>query len=304
MAYSMTGFGRGEKVFDTRKYSIEIKSVNSRFCDISIRMPRMFNYLDTDIRRVITDRLNRGKIDVFVNFEDQGEAGQVVTVNAGLAKGYSEAAKAISAVTGREDDMSRFRIDIDIEFSCCCPVSDVLSVTQKEIDEEATAKELMEALNLAVDGMLEMRKREGDNLVNTILAKVSSLETIREEVVTRSPAVVEAYRQKLSARINEILTSDQREFYDDNRLAAEVAIFADKCAIDEEMARLSSHFSQARKILAEEETVGKKMDFLVQEINREINTTGSKANDIEITSRVLTMKNLVEEIREQIQNLV
>ncbi|MBR2821981.1 MAG: YicC family protein [Clostridiales bacterium] len=295
MAYSMTGFGRGEKVFDTRKYSIEIKSVNSRFCDISIRMPRIFNYLDTDIRRVITDRLNRGKIDVFVNFEDQGEAGQVVTVNAGLAKGYSEAAKAISAVTGREDDMGVERIAL---------FQDVLSVTQKEIDEEATAKELMEALNLAVDGMLEMRKREGDNLVNTILAKVSSLETIREEVVTRSPAVVEAYRQKLSARINEILTSDQREFYDDNRLAAEVAIFADKCAIDEEMARLSSHFSQARKILAEEETVGKKMDFLVQEINREINTTGSKANDIEITSRVLTMKNLVEEIREQIQNLV
>ena len=295
MAYSMTGFGRGEKVFDTRKYSIEIKSVNSRFCDISIRMPRMFNYLDTDIRRVITDRLIRGKIDVFVNFEDQGEAGQVVTVNAGLAKGYSEAAKAISAVTGREDDMGVERIAL---------FQDVLSVTQKEIDEEATAKELMEALNLAVDGMLEMRKREGDNLVNTILAKVSSLEAIREEVVTRSPAVVEAYRQKLSARINEILTSDQREFYDDNRLAAEVAIFADKCAIDEEMARLSSHFSQARKILAEEETVGKKMDFLVQEINREINTTGSKANDIEITSRVLTMKNLVEEIREQIQNLV
>ena len=295
MAYSMTGFGRGEKVFDTRKYSIEIKSVNSRFCDISIRMPRMFNYLDTDIRRVITDRLIRGKIDVFVNFEDQGEAGQVVTVNAGLARGYSEAAKAISAVTGREDDMGVERIAL---------FQDVLSITQKEIDEEATAKELMEALNLAIDGMLEMRKREGDNLVKTILTKVSSLETLRGEVVTRSPSVVEAYKQKLAARINEILTSEQREFYDDNRLAAEVAIFADKCAIDEEMARLSSHFSQARKILAEEETVGKKMDFLVQEINREINTTGSKANDIEITSRVLTMKNLVEEIREQIQNLV
>ncbi|MCR4767726.1 MAG: YicC family protein [Saccharofermentans sp.] len=295
MAYSMTGFGRGEKVFDTRKYSIEIKSVNSRFCDISIRMPRMFNYLDTDIRRVITDRLIRGKIDVFVNFEDQGEAGQVVTVNAGLARGYSEAAKAISAVTGREDDMGVERIAL---------FQDVLSVTQKEIDEEATAKELMEALNFAIDGMLEMRKREGDNLVKTILTKVSSLEILRGEVVTRSPSVVEAYKQKLAARINEILTSEQREFYDDNRLAAEVAIFADKCAIDEEMARLSSHFSQARKILAEEETVGKKMDFLVQEINREINTTGSKANDIEITSRVLTMKNLVEEIREQIQNLV
>ena len=275
MAYSMTGFGRGEKVFDTRKYSIEIKSVNSRFCDISIRMPRIFNYLDGDIRRVITDRLLRGKIDVFVNYEDQGEAGQTVTVNAGLAKEYSEAAKAIAALTGREDDFGVARL--------------------------AT---MQDVLNLAIDGMLAMRKREGENLVATILTKVQTLEGIREEVVTRSPEVVEAYRQKLAARINEILTSDQREFYDDNRLAAEVAIFADKCAIDEEMARLSSHFSQARKILAEDGSVGKKMDFLVQEINREVNTTGSKANDIEITSRVLTMKNLVEEIREQIQNLV
>jgi len=295
MAYSMTGFGRGEKVFDTRKYSIEIKSVNSRFCDISIRMPRMFNYLDGDIRRVITDRLLRGKIDVFINYEDQGEAGQTVTVNAGLAKEYSEAAKAIAALTGREDDFGVARI---------ATMQDVLSVTQNEINEDQASKELMETLNDAIDGMLAMRKREGENLVATILTKITSLEAIREEVVTRAPEVVEAYKQKLSSRINDILTSDQREFYDDNRLAAEVAIFADKCAIDEEMARLSSHFSQARKILADESTVGKKMDFLVQEINREINTTGSKANDIEITSRVLTMKNLVEEIREQIQNLV
>ena len=295
MAYSMTGFGRGEKVFDTRKYSIEIKSVNSRFFDISIIMPRMFNYLDGDIRRVITDRLLRGKIDVFINYEDQGEAGQTVTVNAGLAKEYSEAAKAIAALTGREDDFGVARL---------ATMQDVLSVTQNEINEDQASKELMETLNDAIDGMLAMRKREGENLVATILTKITSLEAIREEVVTRAPEVVEAYKQKLSARINDILTSDQREFYDDNRLAAEVAIFADKCAIDEEMARLSSHFSQARKILADESTVGKKMDFLVQEINREINTTGSKANDIEITSRVLTMKNLVEEIREQIQNLV
>ena len=295
MAYSMTGFGRGEKVFDTRKYSIEIKSVNSRFCDISIRMPRMFNYLDGDIRRSITDRLLRGKIDVFINYEDQGEAGQTVTVNAGLAKEYSEAAKAIAALTGREDDFGVARL---------ATMQDVLSVTQNEINEEQASAELMETLNIAIDGMLAMRKAEGANLVNSILSKIDSLEQIRAEVVKRSPEVVEAYKQKLSARINEILTSDQREFYDDNRLAAEVAIFADKCAIDEEMARLSSHFSQARKILGEEATVGKKMDFLVQEINREVNTTGSKANDIEITSKVLSMKNLVEEIREQIQNLV
>ena len=146
MAYSMTGFGRGEKIYDTRKYSIEIKSVNSRFCDISIRMPRMFNYLDTDVRRIITDRLLRGKIDVFINYEDQGESGQTVTVNTGLAKEYSEAAKAIAAVTGRTDDFGVERIAL---------MQDVLSVTAKEIDEEAASKELLETLNLAIAGMLE-----------------------------------------------------------------------------------------------------------------------------------------------------
>ena len=174
MAYSMTGFGRGEKIYDTRKYSIEIKSVNSRFCDISIRMPRIFNYVDSDVRRIITDRLLRDKIDVFINYEDQGESGQTVTVNAGLAKEYSEAAKAISAVTGRTDDFGVERIAL---------MQDVLSVTQNEIDEEAAAKELLETLNLAVDGMLQMRKREGENLVNSILTKISSLETIREGFV-------------------------------------------------------------------------------------------------------------------------
>ena len=283
MAYSMTGFGRGEKVFDTRKYSIELKSVNSRFCDISIRMPRMFNYLDGDIRRVITDRLLRGKIDVFINYEDQGEAGQTVTVNAGLAKEYSEAARAIAALTGREDDFGVARL---------ATMQDVLSVTQNELDEDTATKELLETLNLAIDGMLTMRKREGDNLVVSILGKVDALEALRGEVVTRSPEVVEAYKQRLSTRLNEILTSEQREFYDDNRLAAEVAIFADKCAIDEEMARLSSHFSQARKILAEDGSVGKKMDFLVQEISGR-----SNANVLRSTLNIWKMRLLKRELR-------
>ena len=295
MAYSMTGFGRGEKLYGTRKYSIELKSVNSRFCDISIRMPRMFNYMDTEVRRIITDRLLRGKIDVFINYEDQGESGQTVTVNTGLAKEYSEAAKAIAAVTERTDDFGVERIAL---------MQDVLSVTAKEIDEEAAAKELLETLNLAIDGMLAMRKREGENLVATILTKVDSLEKIRNDIFTHAPSVIETYREKLTARINEILSSDQRAFYDDNRLAAEVAVFADKCAIDEELTRLSSHIAQARKILSGDGAVGKQMDFLIQEINREVNTTGSKANDIEITNNVLLCKNIVEEMREQVQNLV
>ena len=295
MAYSMTGFGRGEKVFDTRKYSVELKSVNSRFCDINVRLPRLFNFAEVDVRRIITERLVRGKIDCYINYNDTENAGQTVTVNEGLAKAYSDAARQLSEVSGREDDFKATDL---------AGFQDVLSIEQKSIDEARAAEELTETLNVAIDGMLAMRKREGDNLCASILSKVDLLEKIRNDIFTHAPSVIETYREKLTARIDEILSSDQRAFYDDNRLAAEVAVFADKCAIDEELTRLSSHIAQARKILSGDGAVGKQMDFLIQEINREVNTTGSKANDIEITNNVLLCKNIVEEMREQVQNLV
>ena len=296
MAYSMTGFGRGEKVFDTRKYSVELKSVNSRFCDINVRLPRLFIFAEVDVRRIITERLVRGKIDCYINYNDTENAeGSEVIINEGLAKAYSDAAKQLSEVSGREDDFKATDL---------AGFQDVLSIEQKTIDEARTAEELTETLNAAIDGMLAMRKREGDNLCASILSKVDSLEKIRNDIFTHAPSVIETYREKLTARIDEILASDQRAFYDDNRLAAEVAVFADKCAIDEELTRLSSHIAQARKILSGDGAVGKQMDFLIQEINREVNTTGSKANDIEITNNVLLCKNIVEEMREQVQNLV
>lgn len=295
MAYSMTGFGRGEKVFDTRKYSVELKSVNSRFCDINIRLPRFFNFAEVDVRRVITEKLVRGKIDCYINYADTDGADQTVTVNTGLAKAYSDAAKELAMASGREDD---------IKVSGLAGFQDVLSVEQRTIDESVASVELMETLNLTIDGMLAMRKREGDALCANILSKVDNLEKIRGEIAEHAPSVIVSYREKLTARIDEILSNDQRAFYDDNRLAAEVAIFADKCAIDEELTRLVSHIAQARKILSGDGAVGKQMDFLIQEINREVNTTGSKANDIEITNNVLLCKNIVEEMREQVQNLV
>ena len=295
MAYSMTGFGRGEKVFDTRKYSVELKSVNSRFCDINIRLPRFFNFAEVDVRKVITERLVRGKIDCYINYSDNDGADQTVTVNEGLAKAYSDAARSLAESTGREDDL---------KVSQLADFQDVLSVEQRTIDEERALEEMMETLGLAIDGMLAMRKREGDALCANILSKVDSLEKIRNDILAHAPSVIVSYREKLTARIDEILTSDQRAFYDDNRLAAEVAVFADKCAIDEELTRLASHIAQARKILSGNGAVGKQMDFLIQEINREVNTTGSKANDIEITNNVLACKNIVEEMREQVQNLV
>ena len=295
MAYSMTGFGRGEKVFDTRKYSVELKSVNSRFCDINIRLPRFFNFAEVDVRRIITERLVRGKIDCYINYSDTDGADQAVTVNAGLAKAYSDAAKELAAACGRDDDLTVSKLT---------GFQDVVSVEQRTIDEARALAELTETLNLAIDGMLSMRKREGDNLCANILSKVDSLEKIRNEIAEHAPSVVVTYREKLSSRIDEILTSDPRAFYDDSRLAAEVAVFADKCAIDEELTRLTSHIAQARKILSGNGAVGKQMDFLIQEINREVNTTGSKANDIDITNNVLLCKNIVEEMREQVQNLV
>ena len=295
MPYSMTGFGRAEKIFATRKYSVELKSVNSRYCDLNIRMPRILNFADTAVRKQITDALIRGKVDVFINYQDTSSECETITINEGLAKAYSDAAANIAAITGREDDLGVSRL---------ASYPDVLQVSQTAVDEEVMGRELADTVAEALAGMNAMRKREGDALASNILTKISTLAGIRDEIEERSPAVIDGYRARLSARVDELLTSEQKEFYDEGRLASEVALFADKCAVDEELTRLKSHFAQADKILAGDGACGKQMDFLVQEINREVNTCGSKANDIEITNRVLAMKNTVEEIREQIQNLV
>ena len=291
----MTGFGRAEKIFATRKYSVELKSVNSRYCDLNIRMPRLFNFADASVRKQITDSLTRGKVDVFINYQDTASESETVTVNEGLVKAYSDAAASIAGITGRTDDLGVARL---------ASYPDVLQVSQTSVDEDMLGAELSETVAEALNAMKAMRKREGDALAENILTKIATLADIRDEIEERSPAVIDGYRTKLSARVDELLTSEQKEFYDESRLAAEVALFADKCAVDEELTRLKSHFAQAHKILAGDGACGKQMDFLVQEINREINTCGSKANDIEITNRVLQMKNTVEEIREQIQNLV
>ena len=295
MAYSMTGFGRAEKIFSTRRYTVELKSVNSRYCDINIRLPRLFNFAESGLRKQITDTLGRGKVDCYVTYEDQESASTEVAVNEGLAKAYSEAIIKLCEVTGRQDDLTATRLS---------SYQDVLIIRQASVDEETLGKEISEVMAEALNGMLQVRKAEGEALCKDLLSKVEYLEGIRNEIATRAPSVIEDYKVRLSDRIDEILDSEKRAFYDDARLAAEVAVFADKAAIDEELARLISHFSQARSILTSEGGIGKKMDFLVQEINREVNTIGSKANDLEITNRVLLMKNEIEKIREQIQNLV
>ena len=226
MPYSMTGFGRAEKIFATRKYSVELKSVNSRYCDLNIRMPRLFNFADASVRKQITDSLTRGKVDVFINYQDTASESETVTVNEGLVKAYSDAAASIAGITGRTDDLGVARL---------ASYPDVLQVSQTSVDEDMLGAELSETVAEALNAMKAMRKREGDALAENILTKIATLADIRDEIEERSPAVIDGYRTKLSARVDELLTSEQKEFYDESRLAAEVALFADKCAVDEEL---------------------------------------------------------------------
>jgi len=295
MAYSMTGFGRAERIFGNRRYTVELKSVNSRFCDISVRMPKIFNFADAAIRKTVQETLVRGKVDIYITFEDTAAGSTEVVLNDGLVAAYSDALARIAESTGRQDGTTAARLAM---------LPDVLITRQKEVDEDQLGNELDETLKAALDGMQEMRAVEGANLVSDIIDKVNELEKIHSEITERAPQVVVEYRKRLADRIDELLADNNKAFYDEARLTAEVAVFADKCAIDEEIKRLTSHFAQAKRILAVDVTVGKKMDFLIQEINRETNTIGSKANDLEITNRVMLMKNIIEAMREQIQNLV
>lgn len=294
MAFSMTGYGRAEATYVTRRYLVEIKSVNNRFCDISVRMPRGYSVLENKIREKITERLIRGKIDVFVTIEDVGDGNSTVELNTGLAKAFSDAVKQVAELTGRVDSSDAYQI-------ARCP--DVLVARANSLTPEEAGAELLPVLDLAIDDILKMRKVEGEKLVNDLLEKVKSFESMHAAVKLRAPLVPEEYRERLMARIQDLLDDKANLVYDETRREAEVAVFADKCAIDEELTRLSSHMNQLRETLSGNGSIGKRLDFILQEMNREVNTIGSKANDITITNYVLDMKTELEKIREQIQNL-
>lgn len=295
MAISMTGYGRAEAVYATRRYLVEIKSVNNRFCDISVRMPRGYISLENKIREKISDRLLRGKIDVFVTIEDVGDGNQTVELNEGLAKAYSEAIKKISDLTGRTDDSDAYQI---------ARFPDVLVARATNLTPEEAGAELLPVLDAAIEDMIRMREIEGEKLATDLQDKVDAFERFHAAILARAPLVPKEYRERLMARIAELLDDKANLVYDEARREAEVAVFADKCAIDEELTRLSSHMAQLRETLAAKGSIGKRLDFILQEMNREVNTIGSKANDLTITNYVLDMKTELEKIREQIQNLV
>ncbi len=292
MVRSMTGFGRGTFSENGKEFTVEIKSVNHRYVDFYIRMPRQISFFEDRIREVVSKSVSRGKVDIFVSFEDRSEDSKVVTLDEALAGAYIQAANKIK---------EKYNIQDEISLSLITRFPDVLRVEKHEADEDELWSILSKAIEAAVNSLVSMREREGSELRNSILQKALYMQEIIAEISKRSPEVVLEYKQKLENRINDLLG---QQTIDENRLAMEVAIFADKCSIDEELVRLGSHMLQLSDILKiKNQPVGRKLDFLVQEINREINTIGSKSNDINITKFVLELKSETEKIREQIQNI-
>jgi len=291
MALSMTGFGRGEASSVNRKFVVEVRSVNHRYCDISIKMPRAFAVLEERLRELITQKINRGKVDVFVNYDEYGERECVVKTDAGLAEAYINAAAALK---------SRFGLRDEISLSALMRLPGIFQTADAPVDENEIWKLLNEAAAGALDSLLAMRAREGDKLIRDISLKLSTISGLLERVEERAPSVITEYRDRLNARLRELLGQNAP---DENRVAAEIALYADKCSIDEEIIRFKSHIRQAERCCALDEPIGRKFDFILQEINREVNTIGSKANDLTIGETVVEMKAETEKIREQIQNL-
>jgi uncharacterized protein (TIGR00255 family) len=291
MIKSMTGYGRGEISQDGREFLVEIKAVNHRYSDIFVKMPRQVGFLEDRVRELVGRTISRGKIDVFVTYYNYSEEARHVTFDEALAKTY------ISAVESLRD---KYGLKDDITVSLISKYPDVLRVEQEEEDEECLWSLLKVAVENALASLIRMRETEGEGLKNVLLERTDYIEEIVGKITERAPEVPAEYKMKLTARIAELL--DQQPV-DENRLAAEVAIFADRCSIDEELVRLKSHICQVREALQMDKPVGRKLDFLVQEMNREINTIGSKANDLTITKHVVELKSEIEKVREQIQNI-
>lgn len=291
MVKSMTGYGRSQTVFGNKTLTVELKSVNNRFFDCSVRCPKMYMYLEEPIKSDIkASGVSRGKIDVFVGIEYA--AGDIsISLNETAAAMYVKSITELSEKLELKNDISAMRI---------ATLPDVFSVAKIEEDRDELLAQVRSVLSQALSSYNAMREAEGSRLAADILEKGEIIGGMKDSVSARMPGIVADYRSKLTARMTEVLGESG---VTEQRILAEAAIFADRTATDEETVRLTSHLSQLREIINSGGAVGRKLDFLVQEINREINTIGSKANDLEVTGLVLSMKAELEKIREQIQNL-
>lgn len=290
MIKSMTGFGRYEYQTGSKKFTVELKGVNHRYLDVNIRMPKKFNFFETAIRTLLKQYALRGKVDIFITYEDNSESQAALKYNETLAAEYMRYFKQME---------ESFGIDNDIRVSTLAHCPEVLTMEEKPDDEDALWSGLQMALEGAFAQFVETRTTEGENLKKDILNKLSGMETLVGHVEERSPQIVEEYRKKLEDKIHELLDV----LVDENRLAAEVILYADKICTDEETVRLKSHISHMRDTLEETEGIGRKLDFIAQEMNREANTILSKANDLEVSNYAIGLKTEIEKIREQIQNI-
>lgn len=288
----MTGFGRGQATVENKKFNVEIKTVNHRYLDVHVKMPKKFSFLEPQVKAYVKKRLKRGKVDMFITFEDQSETSNSVLVNEPLIKEYMDKLSSIA---------NDYEIKNDLSLSVIAGFPDVLKLEEQELDEDLLWKILCEAIEGGIQNLLDMRMKEGASLAEDLVEKLSNMLQLKEEIAKRSSLVVDEYKERLNNRLEELL--GDVKIVDENRLASEIAIFADRCAIDEELVRLDSHINQVKSILDSDDSVGRKLDFLAQEMNREANTIASKANDLTITNGAIELKAEIEKVREQIQNI-
>lgn len=291
MVRSMTGFGRGEATVQGRDIVVEIKSVNHRYFEFNCRTTRGYGFLEEKLKSYIKDTVKRGKIDVYVSLSQKEDTESVVKVNASLAKGYINALKKLSEEYGIKDDIS---------VSTVSSYSDIFQVHKAPEDEEEVWNAVMPVLDTALNNFLQMRETEGEKMKADIMSRAENILSIVADIEERSPQRVSEYEARLKEKIRELLGSAE---FDEQRIITEVAIFGDKVAVDEETVRLRSHFDQLKSLLNGDGEVGRKLDFIIQEMNREANTIGSKSNDSDLAHKVVDIKAEIEKIREQIQNL-
>ena len=291
MIKSMTGFGRYEVSEAERKITVEMKSVNHRYLDVNIKMPKKLNFFEAAIRSELKNYIQRGKVDLFITYEDFTENNVCIKYNKEIAAEYLEYLNQMS---------KDFGLDNDIRISSLSRYPEVFSMEEQTVDEEEIWKVLSKALRGAAEGFVETRIREGENLKVDLIAKLDLMLTHVDFITERSPQLLSEYKTNLREKVKELLEDNQ---IDENRLLMEVTIFADKVCVDEELVRLRSHIETTKQTLIEGGGIGRKLDFIAQEMNREANTILSKANDLEISNRAIELKTEIEKVREQIQNI-
>ena len=287
---SMTGYGKSSLAVNSREYQVEIRTINHKYIDINIKLPKVISYLEDDIRKLVNSRIKRGKIDILITFDNYSKEGHDIKINYELAKMYISNLKKLA----EEENISS-----NIEVTEISKMPDVLTI-KSNIDEEKIKEEVLQVVENSLKQVIDMREKEGNKISEDILHKISQINTRIEEIFSLSTGLIEEYVVKLEARMKDILKTEE---IDKSRLMQEIVIYADKCSVEEEITRMKSHIIQFTDLIKLNEPIGKKLDFLLQEMNRETNTIGSKANNLEITNRVVDIKTILEDIREQIQNI-